>query len=575
MVKAKTSKKTGSNRRSGGIWLTALLVLFSLSAFAQEISVEATVSKNPVSPGEAFNLTVTVRNSQGELQIPRIEGLQYIGGQRFGQNEIIVNGRQIVDYTYSFMYRANQEGTVSIPPIPVRTTKGLMRTQPIKLVVKKNTNPSINANFMTIIEPSRKKVYLGEPVVLRYKVYQRYGSMNIESYDLPDLEGFWKEQVEDHKGQWESKVINGQRYQEATLKVEVVFPQETGKFTLDGFTMTAIVGSFWNQQRVNSTPSSSTLEVIPLPEGKPANFLGTFDNLQLKGELSRSQLKANEAADLTLTFSGRGNLGLLGEPDVQWPSDLEVFDPEVKDRITTTVNGVSGSRTYSYVLIPRSAGRYQLPALTFSYFNTNTNRYETLSYAPGALEVEKGEAGASIDYSFNSKSDVQVLNKDIRYIRTEPGKLRRKSGQFFASTVFYFAYGAPFALFALAILVFRKRRAAEADVAGMRRKNAGRNARKWLKQAASAQAKGEDFYPALSRGLEHYIMDKFSIGRSDVTQRKVRELLTKKAGPELAERFLQLLEKCEASRFAPKSEASTAADLKEAENVIQQIEAAL
>ncbi len=554
------------------LWVLVLLAL-PCSIWAQDaITASAAVSKNPVSPGEAFKLSITVTNAEAKMEVPRIPGLQYIGGQGMDNRTYIANGQRVSNFTYWFTYRANTEGEIKIPSITVTTASGKVKTKPFTLTVKRNVNPEVNANFMTIVEPSRTKVYLGEPVVLRYKVYQRYGSLNIESYELPDIDGFWREEVPDHQGQWETKVINGQRYSEATLKVEVVFPQQTGSITIDGFSMTGIVGSFWNRQRVTSTPSSATIEVLPLPAGKPANFLGTFDNLTMTCETTRESLAANEALDLNIRFAGTGNLGLLQAPGIAWPPDLEVFDPEVQDRFSVSTNGIQGSRAFNYVIIPRSAGSYTLPELTFSYFNARKKSYETLTCSSTRLEVDKGAEGAAVDYSFNAKSDVQVLNKDIRYIRNQAGNLRPPAAYFFGSLPFYLSYAAPFGLFTILLLYRRKQKLQVQDVAGTRRKNAGRNLRKWLRQAEQDQSDQHQFYASLHRGLEAYIMDKFSLERSEVTRKKVNQVLS--ATPEVQrERFLVLWDKCEASRFAPVSSADTRKDLQEAQEVIRQMEA--
>lgn len=550
-----------------------LSLLLPFSMMAQDgVTATATVSKNPVSPGEAFKLSISVTNSRARVEVPRIPGLQYIGGRGTEQRVEIINGRRITEYIYSFTFRANDEGNYTIPSLIVTTTSGKIKTKPFTLKVKRNVNPQLNSNFMTIVEPSRNKVYLGEPVVLRYKVYQRYGSLSVESYELPDIEGFWREEVQDHQGQWENKVINGQRYSEATLKVEVVFPQQTGKFTIEGFTMTGIVGSFWNRQRVTSSPSSTTIEVLPLPEGKPANFLGTFDNLTMTCETTREELSANEALDLNVKFAGSGNLSLLQAPGITWPADLEVFDPEVQDRISVNAAGISGSRAFNYVIIPRSAGSYTLPELTFSYFNSRKERYETLACSSTLLEVSKGAEGAAVDYSFNAKSDVQVLNKDIRYIRQESGKLRAPTAYFFNSLPFYLAYAAPFGLFAFLLFYRRQQEKALEDVVGTRRKNAGRNLRKWLRQAEQDQSDQHRFYASLHRGLESYIMDKFSLERSEVNRRKVNEVLTATAPDQLRERFIAVWDKCESSRFAPVSDGDARKDLQEAQEVIRQME---
>jgi hypothetical protein len=129
-------------------------------------------------------------------------------------------------------------------------------------------------------------------------------------------------------------------------------------------------------------------------------------------------LASNEAIHLTLEFSGRGNLGLIGTPDIVWPADLEVFDPEIKDRIRTTVSGQSGKRTLTYLVIPRAKGTYEVALPNLSYFDWEKARHERVSAPPIQLEVE-GSAEEGPSFGFNSKSDVTILTRDVRFIRTE------------------------------------------------------------------------------------------------------------------------------------------------------------
>ena len=211
MAKRRRSRKTGS--------LILFLVAFFISGAiqGQDVSVSASVSKNPVAPREAFKLTITITNSDGQIKLPAVDGLQLLYGPSTGQSVRIDNGRKTSETSYTYTFRANVEGKIEIPAIPVRTSTGVLKTHPFTLNVSKNSDSSISQNFVTVIEASKTKVYLGEPVVIKYKVYQRYNSFNIESYDLPEFDGFWVENVGDHQGRWENQIINGQRYSVATI----------------------------------------------------------------------------------------------------------------------------------------------------------------------------------------------------------------------------------------------------------------------------------------------------------------------------------------------------------------------
>lgn len=567
MASRRTLRKTGKYFLAA--WVASLL---SFGMIAQEVSVEASVSANPVAPGETFSITVTIVNSDGEVNMPRIQGLQFLYGPSRGQNIQTINGVTTREFSYSYGFRAPTEGNYDIPSIKVRTSKGVLETRAFTLSVSQGSNEAVSGNFIVSIEPSKRKVYLGEPVIVRYKIYQKYGNFRPESYEFPELSGFWPEQVTDHQGRWENQLINGQRYQTATLRVDVLFPQKTGTQTLEGFSMTGIVGGIWNRQRVSAVARKTSIEVLPLPPGKPASFVGTYPQLNLEVEPSTTHLKANEALTLKITFSGKGNLSFLQEPEIDWPADLEVYDPEVKNQVSTTANGVSGKITYEYLVIPRTEGRYVIPGMEISWFDPVKETYRKQSTDPIELEVSKGSGSADLNYSFNSKSDVQLLNKDIRHIKSTPGQLRRTSQVFFGDIFYYLAYASPLLLF-LAALAYRQKWMRERmDERGTRKRKAGSKAKKWLSEASAYRQDAGAFYTTLLSGLEQYLLDRFGMDRSQLNSRSMQEAIQAEANEDLAKEFVRLYEQCSMARYAPGASGSTEALLKQANQMIETLE---
>ena len=72
---------------------------------------------------------------------------------------------------------------------------------------------------------------------------------------------------------------------------------------------------------------------------------------------------------------------LITPPSPQFPSSFEVYDPQIEDNINKGDNGVSGNRSYEWVLIPRSQGKFTIPAYRFIYFDPSTAQYVTLTIA--------------------------------------------------------------------------------------------------------------------------------------------------------------------------------------------------
>ncbi|MFN9324385.1 MAG: BatD family protein, partial [Flavobacteriales bacterium] len=226
----------------------------------------------------------------------------------------------------------------------------------------------------TTISLSKSKGYVGEQVVATYMLYSRYNNLQSVSKELPKISNAWTEEVDLGELHWEEKMqtINGLPYRGAVLRKQVLFPQRSGKLRIEPFEQTCVIDrSFFNQGRTVEVRSNAVeYTVLDLPSGAPADFSGAVGELQMTVTASRTRLQENESVDLTVRFSGRTNLKLLEAPAIALPNDIETFEPKVTDRITVNGNGMSGSREYQFLLIPRHEGNYELPPVTVSYFDT-------------------------------------------------------------------------------------------------------------------------------------------------------------------------------------------------------------
>jgi hypothetical protein len=275
-------------------------------------------------------------------------------------------------------------------------------------------------------------------------------------------------------------------------------------------------------------------------------------------QADRTEVTANEAIQLHVRFSGKGNLKLLEAPDLKLPVDFETYDPKVTDKITVNASGMGGSREFEYLLIPRHEGDYDLPGIGFTYFDVKSGTYKSLSSPPITFHVSQGEGSSSApNASRPGRSDVQVLDEDIRYIRTGDPQLRPSGSLLFGSAPWIAGMAAPALAFVLFLGWRRRRERALADVAGTRRRMADRVARKHLAEAGKLIDAPDraPFHSALSKALQGYMADKFQLGLAQLTQPMVRErLATLPDGQALADRYVALVTACDMARFAPVEE---------------------
>ncbi|MCB0779574.1 MAG: protein BatD, partial [Flavobacteriales bacterium] len=308
--------------------------------------------------------------------------------------------------------------------------------------------------------------------------------------------------------------------------------------------------------RLEAASGQEQLDVAPLPAGAPTDMSGFAGRLDMEVSVDRTNVAANEAVELTVKFNGTGNLKLLDAPELDLPQDFEVYDPETTDRIAVDAAGMRGSRTYRYLVIPRHEGSYEIPAIGLSYYDVEQGAYRSLSGEPITLVVSAGQGSANSGPSLRKPEQrrVELLDRDIRYIRTGDLELRPHGKHFLGSVGYWAGIGAPTLAFLLFLLWRGRHQRMAADVSGIRRRKADKVARQRLKEASAALERDDrsGFYEALHRALTTYLAGKLDIPESRVDRLVVTERMANvEGGADLADRSMALLEACELARFAP------------------------
>lgn len=528
-----------------------LLVLFSGGQTQAQGSASITVDRNPVVAGQPFRITFEFKDARVNFKSPpAIEGIRYINGPSTSNSTQILNGAMSTTRGFTYTAVAAQQGVLRIPAQTFRSGNETLRTTPIQLRVAKpgDRSASTPTQFEAVIEVDKKKVHLGEPIRVQYRIFNRLDGVDVRNYEFPDLSGVWKETVEGEEPRWENTVINGQRFQFATLRTDILYPTQTGTLTLEGFNVDGQARiSFFNTRPLSSSARAVQIDVLPLPGTPPAPSLGTFSGLTLRWTMDiQGAPKANEAVNLSLEFNGRGNLGLIQTPELEWPADLEVFDPDIQDRIRTSVDGQRGKKTLTWLVIPRSEGQFEVALPEWSYFDYDKDRFIRLSAPAISLDVEAGESGNGPSFGFNSKSDVTILTRDVRFIHTETS-LRPRERPFFGGPMHMVLWGLPpFALLGLFALKRRRDEASKDPRVGRRKA-----ARRALKSALNDAQAGKMDLDALGQALHGFLQSQLDIPRSDAGRDRYGQALTAEFGADTARIWLELVDVLDRGRFSP------------------------
>src|SRR6185437_3713263 len=259
------------------------------------------------------------------------------------------------------------------------------------------------------------------------------------------------------------------------------------------------------------------------------------------------------------------------------PPDVESYEPKVSDNISISEKGVSGTRMFEYLLIPRHAGEYKIEPFEFSYFNLAKKSYIPISSPEFSLKVTKG-TGEAVSSSVTgvSKEEIKMLGKDIRFIKTGNPELTKKGYYFLGSPLFYTISTVPFLLL-LGFIVFRRKYEEDnADASMTKSRKASAMARKRLSQAKKflAAKQNERFHEELSKALWGYISDRLSIPVADLSKETIAEKLKQRnVDEEPVKKLIAILDQCEFVRYAPSMGSSAmGATYEQAVVIISEIE---
>jgi tetratricopeptide (TPR) repeat protein len=106
--------------------------------------------------------------------------------------------------------------------------------------------------------------------------------------------------------------------------------------------------------------------------------------------------RQGEAYSAEVTVRGEGNVALWPEPDLRWPPVFRVYPEAAHEQLTMQGGRLSGTKTFTFLLVADSAGALGLPPVRYAYFDLADQRYRVTEGA-GAMVIvaPRGEAVAS------------------------------------------------------------------------------------------------------------------------------------------------------------------------------------
>ncbi|MDR0971527.1 MAG: BatD family protein [Bacteroidales bacterium] len=574
------------------------------------------------------------------ISFPQFSSFDILSGPQTSTSSSysMINGKTTSEKktTFSFVLQANKEGDFSLGGAKVKSDGKIYTSNTIKIKVQKeptqqqrsqnrrtnnynqqynNSNQNTRGEKVTKVDentlfikayPNKTTAYVGEEIIITYKLYTLVPISEFQVNKMPTNKGFWIEELDLSQDPTITKeTINGKTYQVATLRKVIAYPQEEGKLNIAPLDIDAVAhiqssrqrqvrtgdpffDSFFNDpffqsmgqmgyERVkkNIKSNSITIDAKALPQTNE-NFSGGVGNFSLNASINPLQCKTNEAITLRYTISGAGNLSLIDKIDVNIPENFDAYDPTIEDNINKGQQGVSGKRTFQYIIIPRIKGEYTIPKLNFTYFDIKTKQYKTISSQEFKLNISQGkEELSSFQRQLNEKE--QYLKKDITSIQTNNTELinRDEVSKYYNPTLIFFIILMPSLTFAY-IIIRNRIRKKNSDISYVKYKKATKVAIKRLKKAKTylVNNKEDDFYSEIAKAVWNYLEDRFHLVKMDLNFDNVRDTLKKKnIDDDTINNMITLLNNCEYVRFSQKDENKKMENLyKEAMDSLSDIE---
>ncbi len=566
--------------------LTRLLAFFILilaaNATAQEINITSYVDKTKVGVNDNFQLTVEVSGENisrvSDVQLPDLEGFRVVGtSSSRSSSHSISGGRMTSTVTRSNIYtlRPERSGYFLIPPISVQSRGETYATEPIRIeVVEGSTEPPppvseqfrqpdpegerLEDNIFIVAEVPKTKVFRGEPLVVRYKIYSRYDLSNLSFVSEPNFEGFWKDDIFfADRMNFRRETYQGRMFNAMLLREIALYPSRSGTLTIPPFSIRADIilrrRSFWDfdsTRRVNINSKPIDIEVMSLPTADvPDSFTGAVGRFNVDATISETDVKVGDPITITLNISGSGNFQHFDPPQLADLPFLRILSPEIKVESSVSNNSVTGTKTISYPVIITQEGSLEIPAVHFSAFDTQREEFYTVASQPFVLEAE-AVGQPTLFAGRRSQQDVVIEGQDIFYIRRQANLKSFKP--VINNWTFNLLWLLTIATLPIAFIYGKEREKMIKDTAHLRQKLARKILRKYLKLATIGAKNGDmAFYVNAANGLSNYLTDTLKIPRGSTNEEIFENMRSSGYPVEYLERTRKIINKCLEARFKP------------------------
>jgi hypothetical protein len=546
---------------------------------AAGISVSLTLDRSQASLTDSVQLVVNVSGSRDSGSEPVIQGLEDFTVSPGGTSSRIefINGRMSSGIEYTYFIQPQKVGTFTIGPASVQIggkTYSSSRST-LQIVQPEGNQGDDRGSIFLEAELSTPSMYVEEQALYTLRLYLRKSVRDI-GLDLPENENLSFKQLA-KPAEYRSN-RNGREYNVLEVRYALV-PSKPGVYTIEPARMSMTVleprsrsgrslfgdpffkdpfSSFATGRPLTVAASALKLEVRPLPEaGKPTDFSGLVGSFKMWSKLDPVSLKTGESATLTVSVSGRGNVNRI--PDLKIPEldHIKVYADQPVLESAQDAEGLRGTKTMKWALVPEKEGRLEVPPLALSFFDTQNHAYKTLKSSEYTLSVLRGKeekiavaaaGSAQANGGRGGKHAVEELGRDIFPVHALMQDFRTTGRLRLESWLLTAAFALPFIIYLGALCGFKLRRSTAVEQAEI---NAKKAARRFYRQYGRGGLSASE----LLELIRDYLNNRFGLSYGSLTAAEAFNVLTT-AGvdADTAEKLQDWMQRCEDAIYSGKAD---------------------
>ena len=558
-----------------------IAVLFPLFLFIninRAQSFYSQVSSKKVQVGVPFEYSVVFTINTGNYTPPNFKDFDVISGPNQSSSYQNVNGVGSQQIIISYGLVAKREGKFTIGPSSTMSGSQKLETEAINVEVVKgninsndnetqNTSKNSSGDLFIKTSANKNKCYVGEQITILQKVYSRSQIVGFQKFSQPTYEGFYSQaQESSSKGQVAIENIDGVSYYTFELFRTIAIANKSGKTILNAIQGDIVIrkqttakpknifeqffgATSYEDIPINTKSKSIAIEILPLPEiGKPESFIGAVGDFNYKVDVTRNELKANDAFNLKMIITGNGNLKLINAPALKLPDGFESYDPKIIES--------NNSKMFDFLIIPRKEGVFTLNNLDFSYFDLNSKKYITKSAKIIKINVLAPDQNSNEAKIFSSQTKIKETENDIRYIKKEDFFLTKSENEFFNSFTHILFIVLPLIALATGLSLRKNHIKNNSNIILVKERKAAKLAKKQLITAEKLmkEQKKDEFYTEILMALTTYIGNKLNIPKAELSKESItKSLQLKNINHSTIQNLTNTIDTSEFAKYAPGS----------------------